>query len=333
MSEIHTRRYRSLFWPILLIGVGCIWLMANLGLLPGGSVWLLPNLWPVILIGIGIDLVFGRQNPAVGAAASVLLIVGVVAFLFYAPALNLNVTKDLQTRTITVPLEKNQNARVSLDLASYPTTIQALPAASPDVLDATLHYRGAIDFSATGSNGVLDIRLSHRNSENWWMNMVSSGDQSWQIGLHPNLPLDMTINAASGSSDIDLSGLQLTRLKMDAASGSTTLNLPASQKSYPVDYNGASGSAEINLPAATSITLTLNGASGSISVNLPANAAARVEVKDNGSGSVSINNRLTRLEGQVGKDMGVWETPGYASAANKILVLLNGVGSGSINVH
>ena len=43
-------RYRSMFWPVILIGVGVIWLLSNLGLLPAASIAWLLNLWPLILI-------------------------------------------------------------------------------------------------------------------------------------------------------------------------------------------------------------------------------------------------------------------------------------------
>jgi len=42
MSTEHPRGYRSIFWPILLVGVGVIWLLANLEIIPGWNWW---NLW------------------------------------------------------------------------------------------------------------------------------------------------------------------------------------------------------------------------------------------------------------------------------------------------
>ena len=56
---------RSLFWPILLIGVGIISLLVTFNVLPSISLRALIRLWPLILIIIGLQLIFGRRSPAV----------------------------------------------------------------------------------------------------------------------------------------------------------------------------------------------------------------------------------------------------------------------------
>jgi len=65
----------SLFWPLLLIGLGVLLLLQTLALLPA-SLWAaLAQLWPLLFIVFGLDLLIGRRS-ARGAAT--VLIVGVV---------------------------------------------------------------------------------------------------------------------------------------------------------------------------------------------------------------------------------------------------------------
>jgi len=45
--------YRSLFWPIVLIGIGVVWLLGNLGILTGANLVVLFRLWPLVLIVVG----------------------------------------------------------------------------------------------------------------------------------------------------------------------------------------------------------------------------------------------------------------------------------------
>jgi hypothetical protein len=50
------RRRGSVVWPLLLIAIGSILLLQNLGLLPGnlwGQIW---RLWPLALVLIGLEL-------------------------------------------------------------------------------------------------------------------------------------------------------------------------------------------------------------------------------------------------------------------------------------
>ena len=57
------RRYRSLFWPMVLIGVGVVWLLGNIGVIRPASLGVLVSFWPLILIFIGLDILFGRRSP------------------------------------------------------------------------------------------------------------------------------------------------------------------------------------------------------------------------------------------------------------------------------
>src|SRR5664279_2107838 len=64
-------RYRSLFWPLVLIGAGIIWLLYSLGVLSASNLAVVGLVWPVFVIGIGVDLLLGHRTPVAGAAVAV----------------------------------------------------------------------------------------------------------------------------------------------------------------------------------------------------------------------------------------------------------------------
>ncbi|RIK28496.1 MAG: cell wall-active antibiotics response protein, partial [Chloroflexi bacterium] len=60
---METRKNRSsLFGPILLIGLGILLLLSNLGVLTVNVWQMLFRFWPVILIAVGLDILFGRRS-------------------------------------------------------------------------------------------------------------------------------------------------------------------------------------------------------------------------------------------------------------------------------
>ncbi len=331
MSDSRPRGYRSLFWPIILIGVGIIWLLGNMNLLPANSLYWLGNLWPLLLIGIGADLIFARRLPILGALIGVALIAVVLVVLFVGPNLGLPQPAAPQYKTFSVPAEGINTATVQLGLSSYSTTINPLPANSDKFFDAQVYDPGNVTFSSHAVNGAAIVNLGSSGFTGFW-NMVP-GDYRWTFGLSTKVPTDLAINASSGSSNVDLTGLQLTRLTYDGSSGSNDIQLPSNTKVYDMNYHGSSGSADINIPAQANLTMTVEGSSGSISIHLQGSPAVRVEVNDNGSGSVSVNGRLTRLSGGGNSDRGVWESSGYANADQKILIIVNRVSSGSISIN
>lgn len=77
-------RPRSLFWPILLVGVGIIWLLSNLGIIQTVSIGSVLKLWPLLLIVLGIEILFSRRYPWVGAVVG-LVAIGVVVTIMIDP--------------------------------------------------------------------------------------------------------------------------------------------------------------------------------------------------------------------------------------------------------
>jgi len=69
---------RGLFGPVFLIGIGIMAVLFSLGWLPVWRLVLLVNLWPLLLVALGVELLFGR-SPWVGGLVGLLV---VAAMLF-----------------------------------------------------------------------------------------------------------------------------------------------------------------------------------------------------------------------------------------------------------
>ena len=84
-------RYRSFFWPAFLIVIGIIALLVNSGVISADRLYLVLNLWPVILIVVGLELFARRvfQGPT-GQVAAVLIVAvamaGAIAYVAVAPS-------------------------------------------------------------------------------------------------------------------------------------------------------------------------------------------------------------------------------------------------------
>ena len=89
MERKGTIRYRSIFWPILLIGVGVTWLLVNLGVISGVDWRILWRFWPLILIAIGLDIIFARRTPILGAILGLGTVALAILILALAPSLGL----------------------------------------------------------------------------------------------------------------------------------------------------------------------------------------------------------------------------------------------------
>ncbi|HEX7434688.1 MAG TPA: DUF5668 domain-containing protein [Anaerolineaceae bacterium] len=328
-----SRGYRSLFWPIFLIGVGITWLMGNLGIIPSDNFYSLGRLWPLLLVVIGLDMLFGRRS-TLGSAIIGLITVGIIAvFLVFAPSLGLAHAPSVTTSTYHEVIGQSASATVNLDLASARTSLYAL-SDSPDLINARIDHLGFIHFNVSGINQKKTIQLSETGYVNDWLNPANWGlDLRWDIGLTPKIPLDLQVKAGSGSGSLDFSKINLTGLKIDAASGSMSVVLPKTSSHYLVDIIGASGSLDLVAPC-TDLEIRLDSASGSQTINLPKGCAVRVDVHDRGSGSINLPGNLAQVNGSSGsRATGAWENSGYNPAPPAILINITSAGSGSINIH
>lgn len=326
----YRMRERSLFWPIILIGVGAMWLAVNFGAQTAVPFWQLWRLWPLFLIGLGLELLIGRRVPAVGGLFG-LFVVGVIAyFLFVGFNLPGVAQPEVISERLHLPVEQAQHANVDLDFWSDPVSLYALKD-SNELIDANVVHSGQINFSGSGQ-AEKTVRLSHNNTFNPGLFWIGGQQQRADVGLTPRIPLDLNIHTSSGSSRFDLTGLQLSDLAIDSGSGSVTLTLPKTAESFMAKVDSGSGSVNVTIPDGANLGLELSSGSGSVSVRLPQNTAVQIDVRDSGSGSIHIPAGMAQTSNR-GHDEGTWETPGYASAAQKVTITVVGFGSGSMSFN
>lgn len=358
---------RSLFWPIVLIGIGVIWLLSNLGVIGAVNFGILLRLWPLVLIVIGLDLLFGRRWPALSALIGLATVALVVALLLFAPQLGLNASapatlfglpivtgideSDIRTDRYTEPLADATSAEVMLDLHAGRTTIRSLDD-SDALIDAELTHYGEIDFRVSGDRAKT-VRLGQRSEIRFGPFTTNGSRLMWDIGLTPEIPLDLSIDVGSGPTDADLSRLRLQSLDIDGGSGPLDLTLPEGATDYRAFLDGGSGPITMLVPegavlsdltieagsgpltiaveAGARLQSAIDAGSGPLTVDVPGQAGVRVRVTSSGSGSFRVPSEYRRTE--TGRDdTGTWESPNYQSATQRIDLQFN-LGSGRVEVR
>jgi hypothetical protein len=358
MEEKGGFQYRSLFWPILLIGVGVVWLLGNLGWIPTPSLRMLLRLWPLILIVIGLDIIFGRRSPVIGGLIGLGAVALVIVILLFGSSLGLEALEpsgELQTLTFSEPLGSATSARVTLDLERYRTTIKAL-SASDLLIDAELDTYTDVRFSTRGTRDksvTLEPVEDYSFDLDWtdW----DTADARWEIGLSPDVPIDLMVDIGSGFATIDLMYLEISELDIDGGSGSVDLTLPESSSLYRANIDGGSGSFDIEfesgaevraemdvgsgsfdivIGSSADLDLRIEGGSGSVNIDVPGDVGVRVVVRDGGSGSVNVPGSYLLVDDMSDndRDTGIWETDGYSSAVHQVEITFD-PGSGSFNLR
>lgn len=310
----HHHHKPSLFWPLFLIAIGSVLLLSNLGILPPNAFSLLWRFWPLVLVIIGLDILFGRRSAAgsiITSIIAILLLGGVLAFLFFAQNIPELVEKfdtgSIKHSTIKHPLNEAQTAEVFIDWASGPARLYAL-SDSNNLVEGELNYFGSLSFLADTKNGHANVNIDSRRDQ-FFIDTggFTSQSEAWEIGLHPQVALDLTLDAGSGPGEYDMTRLNVKSLNVDAGSGSL----------------------EIFLPEKGQIEGILDGGSGSIEIVLPEDMDAKI-ILDDGSGSFRPDERFTRKRTD-DDNVIIWLTDDFVGADNYIELNID-QGSGSIKV-
>lgn len=355
MEERGGPGQRSFFWPVVLIGVGLIWLLANLRVLPTPNVRLLIRLWPLVLIAIGLEVLIGRRSPLISALIGFGVVGLAIALMALGSNLGIELSDELKTLTFSEPLGSTESARIDLDLERYQTTVEALDK-SDVLIGAELDTFTDVDFSVRGEREkTVSLRPVGDAGFDFGRAFTIPVDARWEIGLSPVTPLDLSVDVGSGSARLDLMGLELTGLRIVGGSGSMDLYVPAADSRYPVRVNGGSGSFDIEVEmgsdleadfsvgsgsfdvvigAGVAMELDIDGGSGSIAIDVPDDAGVRLTIDHSGSGSVSVPSEFNLVDddGDDDRETGIWESEGFSRASRQIEITFD-PGSGSFTLR
>jgi hypothetical protein len=300
-------------WPILLIGVGVYFLLINMNLLKQEAWIALVRLWPVALILIGVDILFGHRS-LIGSLFSSLVALAVIGGIIWLLMVGpekvpgfawLTAVPELQSEKIQTPLGEVKTAEVNINWGTGAQKLNALPADSQNLLEGDIKYYDNLVFTVNNTNKTFStINLDTRFDSNNFLRLEWI-DTAWAISLNPAVTYDLRMDTGSGQNNFDLSQLKLSNLALDAGSGSTRLDLPGGN--YKV---------------------ALDSGSGSLTISLPEDLGARI-IYGHGSGHLELPAVFKLESGEVNDD-GVWKTANFDSAAEQIFFMID-QGSGSIN--
>ncbi len=282
------KRRGSLVGPVILIGLGIIWLLNNLGILEW-SVWeMIFRLWPALLIAAGLDLLIGRRS-VWGSLLALVLVLAVLAGALWLFGVGIGTGQVSAAEEIRQALDGATQAEVVIGPGVGTLHIEALSELA-NLVEGAIHLsrgeRATPEFAVEGETATFTLR-----SEGVAFGpFVGSWDdqRGWDLGLNPDVPLQLEVSLGVGRSDVDLTGLTVSDLEVSMGVGQTTVILPDEGR----------------------FQAKIEGAIGQTVVVIPAGLAARIRV-DTGLAGRQLPDGYQRRDD-------VYTSPGYESADNRV---------------
>jgi len=296
-------KFKHIFWPVLLIGIGLLFILNNTGVI-NFSWRMLWNLWPLILIFWGIAILPMRD--LYKSIAAILVLAFTLTFFNritddgpwdwihidrpHHSGWNWDDDDDTNTeyseQDLTVPFDSNMTQGVlKLEAAAGNFVISGM---TSEYL--SFRKKGDIgNYSLTTEDleGTKTIKLSLEEGHvrtNMKHNKV-------EIGLNEKPSWDLDFEVGAADMELDLRNYKVGKVNLDA--GASAIEVVLGEKS-PLTR------------------LSLNAGASSIQVKVPASSGCQIK-----SESFMISREF---KGFTKKGDRTYETPGFETAANKIYI-------------
>lgn len=259
----HERQRSGFVGPLILVGVGILFLLNNLGIFQV-NVWrLMSTLWPVILIGIGLDILIGRRSATGSLLALLLTALFLVGGAFYA---GISPAAPLRGEVTEIRYAPGPVTEADVSIASATGRLEVGSMAERGVLVAgTVRLGGneTIQEKSSEENGKAIYRLS---SEGVGVVGVSGSESLWNLRLNGEIPTQLEVNTGAGEAELDLQRMRLTGLQVDLGVGAATIRLPRAGL-FNGDISGGIGKLVIGVPDSLAVELDVDTGIGQVSVD------------------------------------------------------------------
>ncbi len=239
------RRRGGLVGPMILIGLGVVFLLNNLGMVSWDMWDVILSLWPILLIAAGLDVLIGRRS-ALGSLLVLVLTLAILAGGLWLFETSVGTARGMITQEIGQPLDGASRAEVSIEPGFAALHIEALPESS-NLVTGVIHVgkqdEVTRDFAIEGGTATFSLDSSSQVVGPF----IGTRNRAWNLRLNPDVPLKLKIGLGVGKSEIDLTGLTVSDLRVETDIGRTTVTLPARGR-FEAKVEGAIGTTVVIIP-------------------------------------------------------------------------------------
>ena len=252
----YTYRYRSFFWPALLILAGLIALLVNTGQIPAERLDQVLNLWPLVLVVIGLELIVRRSvhgvTGDVAAALIVLLaVVGAAAYVAVSPS-------PTAAHSLDASEEVGSLSEATVEVDAGAATISVV--GKKDVGAAL--FRAHIDYSGTKPDVRFNrdsgrLTISTRSSFPFFSTQRRF---ALQLGLNPAVVWKIELNTGSATTTLALADVRVGSISLNTGASRDDITLGRPSGNVPIEINGGALTVAIHRVKGTDASVEVSGA-------------------------------------------------------------------------
>jgi hypothetical protein len=286
---------RGLFWPLLLITLGIVFLLVNFGYIPGVTAVSLLHLWPLLLILAGVDIAIGRRWPLAALGIDVAVIALGLALLATQPTFAggpffiINGSSGGES-DVSVPRESATALVLDINAGAGRIRVSGGSTLLVEAHSANADLRLVRARSTVVNGGQrADVRIDQTG------NHVGSTPIDIETRIASDVPTDLSIDGGAGDFVIDLADVMVRSADLNVGAASLTITLPKPTATVTIDVNAGASSIVIEVPDGVEAQVTTKGALLTLRSSNPRVTANGSTAQTSGyeSATARVNVRIT----------------------------------------
>jgi hypothetical protein len=295
---MEQRRNFSILGPLLLVGVGVILLLNNLGM-ASISIWeVLLRLWPILLVGAGLDILIGRRS-LIGSILVTILVIGM--FIGGIWWMNSSTGQVVPSQAFSEPLKNAASSEISVDFPVGELTIAG----------------------GAQTNQLLEANAAVPKSENILKNTTMDGNHAvTSISTRGDFQVSTSGSLRNRRLDLKLNSKVPVALSSDMGVGETVIDLSQTQATS-LNVNNGVGTITLTLPETGDMEITLDNGIGEMIIYVPEGAAVQIVTEDRLGG--------TQVSADLVHENNTYTSSNYDTSTHRIRIVTSG-GIGSLRI-
>lgn len=291
-------RNRGLLFPLVLIAIGVVVLLANAGVLSSDALLRLGDLWPLLLVILGLQLILNhtlarQQATLIGLGATVAIVIAAIAYAALAPA------APFGTRQANSSESLGGLTAATLELNYDAATVDIQAGSMGDSL-----YQARVDYPSSDNpptisldrvTGTVEIRES---SSFALFRLFGSSRRHLTVTLSDRIPWSIQVGGGATNLRLDLRLVQLSKLEVSGGANRLDAQLPNAKGTVLIDVSGGASNLTLRAAAQSEWRVAVSGGVSAVTIN--------------GSSSGTLGGEFQR------------QSPGYNAATNRFDITISG---------
>jgi hypothetical protein len=248
-------RYRSFFWPLILIVIGLIALLVDLNMISADRLYRLADLWPLILVVIGLELIARRalHGVAVDVATALILLIAAgaaVGYVSVGPA----IPGGTQTFDTSDPIGNLNAATLQVDVGAVNMTVTGNSSLGSDLYRAHIQYSGPKP-TVTLDKSSGNLRITQQGG------FAIFGNRRFVVDLqiNPAATWSIIVHSGAATDTFNLTTVKVGSIELSTGASREDIILGPPKGIVPIRMNGGALTVHVHRPSAIEVSAHVTG--------------------------------------------------------------------------